>query len=263
MVIALIGALCIGLSLGLLGSGGSILTVPVLKYVLHHEDKAAMAESLAIVGSIALLAAIPYAMQRRIDWRNVLWFGVPGLAGAYVGARAAEFLRGPVLLIIFALLMLAAAALMLKPLRLEQRDGGELPRRTWRIVLDGIIVGAITGLVGAGGGFLIIPALVLLGGIPMHTAVGTSLVIIAIKSASAFAGHPGTANVDWRTVAMFIAVGAVGSFAGNMVGGKLNQRVLRQVFGAMLIVMAVSMLFTEIRNLVTSPVAATTANETP
>jgi len=258
MIIALLGALCIGLSLGLLGSGGSILTVPVLKYVLHHENKAAMAESLAIVGCIALLGSIPYAMQRRIDWRSVLWFGVPGLAGAYAGARLAEFVRGPVLLIVFALLMLVAAALMFKPLRLEQRDANERPRRTFRIIIDGLIVGAITGLVGAGGGFLIIPALVLLGGLPMHTAVGTSLVIIALKSASAFAGHPGATGVDWRIVAMFIVVGAAGSFVGNAVGGRINQRVLRQVFAALLVVMATWILFTEIRNVVNAAMQSPT-----
>ena len=246
MIAGLIGALLIGLSLGLLGSGGSILTVPVLKYLLHHEDKAAMAESLVIVGSIALLGSIPFMVQRRIHWASVVCFGIPGTIGSYVGAWSAAWLRGPVLLIIFAMLMLTAAVIMLRPIRLDEAP--TQPRRRASIALDGLIVGVVTGMVGAGGGFLIIPALVLLGGLPMHTAVGTSLLVIAIKGTS-FVTHAGMPGINWKVVGLFTVMGALGSLAGNQIGGWLPQRRLRQGFGLMLILMAASMLVTEVSRL--------------
>ncbi len=185
MVLAWLGALSIGLSLGLLGSGGSILTVPVLVYLVGQDEKVAIAGSLAVVGTIALAGALQYLRSDQVDWRNVGWFGVPGMAGTWLGAMLAAFVPGLVQLALFAVVMLVAAVMMLR--------GGELkdtvarsPREVWKIALDGLAVGILTGLVGVGGGFLIVPALVLLGGLSMHRAVATSLVIIALKSYSGF-----------------------------------------------------------------------------
>lgn len=163
MSLALLGALLIGLSLGLLGSGGSILTVPVLVYLLGEPPKQAIAESLLIVGGIALLGAVPYALRGLVDFRNVLFFGLPGMAGTYFGAWLSRFVSGQVQLLTFALVMLLAAYFMARPLPLKRQEGG---RKPWKIVLDGLFVGALTGFVGVGGGFLIVPALVLLGGFP-------------------------------------------------------------------------------------------------
>lgn len=242
---ALLGALAIGLSLGLLGSGGSILTVPVLVYLLGQEEKVAIAGSLAVVGTIALAGAIPYVRQRLVDWRNVLWFGAPGMLGTVGGAWLAQWISGLAQLALFALVMLLAAWFMFRPPALRPADAA--PRARWRIVADGIVVGIVTGLVGVGGGFLIIPALVLLGGLGMRLAVGTSLVIIALKSFSGFAKYldvlagQGLA-LDWAVLALVSVFGVAGSYAGNLIGGRVPADLLRRGFAVFLVVMALYIL---------------------
>ncbi len=178
------GAIAIGISLGLLGSGGSILTVPVLVYLVGQDEKVAIAGSLFIVGSIALAGSLQFVRAGLINWRTVAIFGVPGMAGTYLGAAIAAYVSGLTQLALFAVVMLLASYLMLRPIRLT--DAVPAPRALWKIAADGLAVGVITGLVGVGGGFLIVPALVLLGGLSMHQAVATSLVIIALKSYSGF-----------------------------------------------------------------------------
>ncbi len=187
MLAALIGAVAIGLVLGLLGSGGSILTVPVLVYLVGVPDKVAIAESLAIVGLIAAVGVIPYARQKLVDWHSVLYFGVPGIIGTYGGAALARWVPGAVQLALFAIVMLLAAALMLRSKKVATSSNQTRKRQPlWLIAIEGLFVGVLTGLVGVGGGFLIVPALVLLGGLSMRLAVGTSLMIIAAKSAAGF-----------------------------------------------------------------------------
>jgi uncharacterized membrane protein YfcA len=156
------GAVAIGVSLGLLGSGGSILTVPVLVYLMGQDEKVAIAGSLFIVGSVALTGSMQYLRARLIDWRNVVIFGIPGMAGTYVGALSAAYVSGIVQLSLFAVVMLLASYMMLRPLKLDETS--HAPRESWKIAADGLLVGVITGLVGVGGGFLIVPALALLGG---------------------------------------------------------------------------------------------------
>lgn len=234
------GALAIGLSLGLLGSGGSILTVPILVYLLREPDKVAIAESLAIVGGISLMAAIPYALRGRIDLRNALLFGLPGMAGTVLGASLAQMVPGAVQMSVFAGVMLAAAAAMLRRRRLAPAETE--PRAAWKIALDGSGVGALTGFVGVGGGFLIVPALVLLGGLSMGQAVGTSLVVIALNSGSGFLRYREVladlhAVPDWKLIATFVALGSAGALAGNLLGGRVPQDRLRRIFGYFLIVM--------------------------
>lgn len=242
---ALLGALAIGLSLGLLGSGGSILTVPVLVYLLGQDEKLAIAGSLAVVGTIALAGALPYLRQRLVDWRNVLWFGLPGMLGTVAGAWLAQWVSGLFQLSLFALVMLLAAWLMFRPPVLRPADAQ--PRAGWRIVMDGLVVGILTGLVGVGGGFLIIPALVLLGGLPMRMAVGTSLVIIALKSFSGFVKYLDVLDgqglaLDWSTLALVSAFGVAGSFAGNLIGGRVPADALRRGFAVFLVIMALYIL---------------------
>jgi len=247
MIFAVIGAIVVGLSLGIFGSGGSILTVPVLIYVLHHEDKVAIAESLAIVGSIALVTALPYARDRLVDWRTALLFGVPGMIGTYLGAWIAAFVAGYVQLLVFAGVMLLAAAHMWR----RAMRAGPLDHTTttenhsvMTIGLEGLGVGALTGFVGVGGGFLIVPALVLLGGLSMRRAVATSLVIIALKSAAGFwkyldvLDHAAAASVNWSTIAVFITCGVIGSVAGKSLNDRLDQRALQRGFAVFLVVMA-------------------------
>lgn len=239
MILALLGALLIGLSLGLMGSGGSILTVPVLVYLLGEPPKQAIAESLLIVGGIALLGAVPYALKGLVDWRNVLFFGLPGMAGTYLGAWISQFVSGQVQLLTFALVMLLAAYFMARPPSLKRHEEA---RKPWKIVLDGLTVGALTGFVGVGGGFLIVPALVLLGGLPMHLALGTSLLIIALKSFIGFYKYlhllPALGlSVDYRVVGLFVLVGFLGSLLGGRVAVRLPQESLRRGFALFLVVM--------------------------
>ncbi len=256
-MIEAIGGIVIGLCLGLLGSGGSILTVPVLVYLLHHDPKVAIAESLAIVGGIALVGAIGPALRRRVDWASVVFFGVPAVGGTIFGAWIAQYVSGVFQLMVFAIVMLLASVFMLRGGRQE----GEAPRdRTGRdralIVVEGFGVGALTGLVGVGGGFLIVPALVLLGRLPMRVAVGTSLLVIALKSAAGFLEYHGQLvdagiPIAWKTIAIFIALGAIGTSIGGAIGGRLPQRRLRQVFAVFLIVMGAAILVKEASSLST------------
>jgi hypothetical protein len=239
VLLALVGALAIGLSLGLLGSGGSILTVPVLHYLVGQPEKLAIGGSLLVVGLIAAAASIPYARSRQVDWNNVLWFGVPGMAGAWAGATLARWVPGAVQLALFAGVMLLAAWRMLLGGVLE-RVGHE-PRRA-AVLAGGVGVGALSGLVGVGGGFLIVPALVLLAGVPMASAVGTSLAVIALNSFTGFAKYLGLLEdqslaLDWKVLLTISAVGIVGSYAGNRLGRRVPQATLRRLFGGLLVVM--------------------------
>ncbi|MEM1435989.1 MAG: sulfite exporter TauE/SafE family protein [Pseudomonadota bacterium] len=241
------GALAIGLSLGLLGSGGSILTVPVLVYLIGQDEKVAIAGSLAIVGLIALIGSLPYLRQRLIDWRCVVLFGIPGMAGTYLGAWSSAFVSGLVQLTAFAVVMLCAAYFMLRPgacapaCAIDTTPGAP-PREPWRITLDGLLVGTVTGFVGVGGGFLIVPALALLGGLSMHRAVATSLVIIALKSAVGFSKYLSVLeteqlSVDSEIIALMTVFGVVGSLVGNSVARHLSTDSLRRAFGIFLVLM--------------------------
>ncbi len=244
-ILAWPGALAIGLSLGLLGSGGSIMTVPVLVYLLGQDEKTAIAGSLFVVGTIALAGSLQGLRAGIIHWRSVVSFGVPGMVGTYLGALLAAYIAGVVQLALFAVVMLVAAVLMLRPPDLESAPGA--PRALWKIAADGLLVGIITGLVGVGGGFLIVPALVLLGGLPMHRAVATSLVIIAMKSFSGFYKYldvlaQQSLALDWQLLAIVTSVGVAGSVIGRRLRDRIPQHKLRQIFGWFLVLMAVIIL---------------------
>ena len=246
MIYAWLGATLVGASLGLLGSGGSILTVPVLIYLVGEPEKLAIAESLAIVGGISVVGALPFALRRQIHWRSVLWFGLPGVAGTYAGATLSQFMSGAVQLLLFALIMLVAAVMMWRE-REEKEARGAHP--AWQIVLEGLTVGIITGLVGVGGGFLIIPALVLLGGLSMQLAVGTSLLIIALKSFGGFLKYLdvlGDYQVSWDLIGLFIGLGILGSFAGSALSQRLPQALLRRLFAGALVLMGIYILHTNL-----------------
>lgn len=241
MLLAIVGALAIGLSLGLLGSGGSILTVPVLHYLVGQPEKLAIGGSLMVVGLIAAAASIPYAVGRQVDWRNVAWFGLPGMAGAWLGASLAHWVPGPVQLALFAAVMLISAWRMLSG-GLTGSTRAE-PRRL-AVLAGGTGVGVLSGLVGVGGGFLIVPALVLLAGVPVVDAVGTSLAIIALNAFTGFAKYLGVLEhegltLDWPVLAGIAAVGVVGSFLGHRLGRRLPQATLRRMFGVFLVAMGI------------------------
>ena len=244
-VLALPGALAIGLSLGLLGSGGSILTVPVLVYLLGQDEKVAIAGSLFIVGSIAAAGGLQFLRAGFIQWRSVFVFGLPGMVGTYLGAVIAAYVSGVMQLALFALVMLMASWLMLRPLDLA--DAGAPARQAWKIAADGLVVGVITGLVGVGGGFMIVPALVLLGGLSMHHAVATSLIIIALKSYSGFVKYldvleQQSLSLDWTTLVVVTVIGIAGSVVGSKLARRLPQDQLKRWFGYFLVVMGLYIL---------------------
>jgi len=241
------GALVIGLSLGMLGSGGSILTVPVLVYLVGQEEKLAIAGSLAIVGLIAAAACLPYIRDKLVDWRTVFFFGIPGMVGTYFGAWSAAFVSGAVQLSVFAAVMLTAAYFMLNPKELTPTE--HTSRGFTKITLDGLCIGALTGFVGVGGGFLVVPALVVLGGLTMHRAVATSLVIIALKSVAGFVKYHDVLaaeqlSIDWQIITTIAAIGIIGSFVGNRWACRISQDRLKQGFGYLLVIMGVFILAT-------------------
>lgn len=243
--LAIPGAIAIGISLGLLGSGGSILTVPVLVYLIGQDEKVAIAGSLFIVGSIALVGSLQFIRAGLIQWRSVIVFGFPGMAGTWIGAFLAGWVPGVTQLALFAIVMLIASRLMLRPPDLDNADPS--PRAAWKIAIDGLVVGVITGLVGVGGGFLIVPALVLLGGLSMRQAVATSLVVIALKSFSGFYKYIDVLQqqgleLDWQTLILVTGLGIVGSFAGSHFAKRIPQDRLKTGFGYFLIVMGIYIL---------------------
>jgi uncharacterized membrane protein YfcA len=196
------------------------------------------------------MGAVPYGVQRLIDWRSVLFFGVPGMAGAYGGAFLSKYVSGGVQLAVFAVVILGAAYMMGRG---RAQVGSEVRKRRGvaHIMVDGLVVGVLTGFVGVGGGFVIVPALVLLGGLDMRLAIGTSLSIIALKSAAGFYKYLGVLgdvglSVDWTTIVWFSAIGMVGTLIGNTIGSKLNQQQLRRGFAVVLVVMGILILVKEV-----------------
>ena len=244
-MLALVGAIVIGVSLGLFGSGGSILTVPVLLYLLHMPAQLAIASSLLIVAGISLFGSVRNGLQRLISWRHVLWFGVPGMLGTYGGAWLGTLVDARWQLLVFALLMLVAAVMMWRSKISEHRSKAFKPIK---IVIDGLLVGLITGFVGVGGGFLIVPALVLLGGLSMPVGVATSLVIIAMKSFVGFGKYYWVmaaqgAVFDWRSIGLMIIAGIIGSFVGSALGKRLPKQQLQRAFAVFLAIMAAVVIY--------------------
>jgi uncharacterized membrane protein YfcA len=240
LVLVLALSLLIGVSLGLLGGGGSILTVPILVYVAGLPAKEAIAASLFVVGVTSLAGVVSHARGGRVQWRTGLLFGLAAMAGAFTGGLLGGHIPGDWLLIAFALMMVATSLAMLRGRKdkgstSHRRADGGLPLT--RILIDGSVVGLVTGLVGAGGGFLVVPALVLLGGLPMSVAVGTSLIVIAMKSFAGLAGYLTSVTLDWPLVLGVTAAAVVGSLVGGRLAGRVPEAALRQGFGWFVLVM--------------------------
>lgn len=212
--------------------------VPVLVYVSGLDTKEAIATSLLVVGVTSATGALSHARAGRVRWRTGVVFGAAGMVGAYAGGRLSELVPGQVLLVAFAVMMAVTAVAMLRGRRDVDPDRvhGRLP--VARVVLDGAVVGLVTGLVGAGGGFLVVPALALLGGLPMPVAVGTSLVVIAMKSGAGLAGYLSSVTIDWPLAAAVTAAAVVGSLLGGPLAGRIEPDRLRRAFGWFVLVMA-------------------------
>jgi uncharacterized membrane protein YfcA len=252
-------AVLIGVTLGLLGGGGSILTVPLLAYVAGMEAKQAIATSLLVVGVTSAVGAVAHARAGRVQWRTGLVFGAAGMAGAYTGGLLARFVPGTVLLTGFAVIMIATAIAMLRGRKNAGADGARRPLPMVKIVLEGLVVGLVTGLVGAGGGFLVVPALALLGGLPMPVAVGTSLVVIAMKSFAGLGGYLASVQIDWVMAGAVTAAALVGGVLGTRLTALVNPDALRKAFGWFVLAMSSVILGQEIHPVVGVGAAAATA----
>jgi hypothetical protein len=248
-ILAAVLAIIVGISLGLLGAGGSVLTVPIFVYVLGVEAKPAIAMSLGVVGATALVAALSHVRSRHVSFRVAAIFGPAAMIGAYFGARLALHISGRTQLIGFAVVLLISAALMI---RNAQRGavGGAAPgvprvdaRAALLLALQGLGVGVLTAIIGVGGGFVIVPALVLIAGLAMRVAVGTSLVIIALNALSGFAGYLGHVEIDWVLVGTFTALAAAGTVAGSFWSRRVPQAKLKQMFAYLLVAVALYVLY--------------------
>lgn len=237
-------AALIGISLGLLGGGGSVLTVPLLVYVTGLAPQQAIALSLLVVAISSGVGSITHARGGRIQWRVAAIFGLASMAGAYAGGRVAHLLPGTVLLVAFAVIMSLAGIGML-----HRRDETVLEQERQlkysKMTTLGFVVGLICGLVGAGGGFLVVPALALAAGLPMPIAIGTSLVVIAMQSFAGFAGQIVGEHIDWRLAAMVTGAAAVGAIVGGRLVPFVEPKHLRQGFGWLVLGMASFMLYRE------------------
>lgn len=237
-------ALLTGLSLGLIGGGGSILAVPILVYILKLDAKIAIAMSLAVVGIVSAIGAIPHWQQGNVNLKTAIVFAPPAMLGAYYGARLAAlpFVTDTLQLVCFALIMLIASYFMIrKPKAIAYQTHHQ--KHLWLLIaLEGLAVGVITGFVGVGGGFAIIPALVLLGGIPMKEAIGTSLLIIAFKSATGFLGYLNQVNLNWNLLLSFTVAAALGVIGGARFTQKISGEQLQKAFGYFLIAIAIFIL---------------------
>ncbi len=235
LILVLALSVLVGLSLGVLGGGGSILTVPILVYVAGFEAKEAIAASLFVVGVTSAVSVISHARAGRVMWRTGLLFGAAGMAGAFAGGLLGGHIPGQILLIAFALMMVATSVAMIRGRKKVTGKGTDTPEKhqlpLGRVLLDGAVVGLVTGLVGAGGGFLVVPALALLGGLPMSIAVGTSLVVIAMKSFAGLAGYLTTVELDWGLTLAVTGAAIVGTLIGAKVSGRIPETALRKGFG--------------------------------
>lgn len=267
MTLILIGALIIGLTLGMLGSGGSAITVPILIYLVGHGTKQSIAESMAIVGLISVAAAVPYAKSKQVDWRSVWCFGIPGMFGTFMGAWLGGISPEAIQLVVFGGVLMAAAYAMSRKPRSGDALNDTTPRPILKIAIDGTVVGMVTGFVGVGGGFLIVPALVVLGKLPVRLAIGTSLVIIAAKAAVGFLKYEHyllthEMSVDARAIAIFVVIGIVGSLIGKSINARLNQQVLRRVFAVFLVLLGAFVMVREGSKLVPSQPSQPSAQAT-
>jgi uncharacterized membrane protein YfcA len=239
-------AVVVGLALGMLGGGGSILMVPLLVYVAGMGAKEAIAASLVVVGVTAAVGAAGHARAGRVRWRTGLLFGAGGMAGALAGGLVGGRLPGQVLLVAFALVMVATAVAMLRGRRNIDPAAVHHELPVGRVLVDGAVVGLVTGLVGAGGGFLVVPALALLGGLPMGVAVGTSLLVIAMKSFAGLTGYLATVSIDWPAVAVITLATVAGSLIGARLVGHVPADALRRAFGWFVLAMGAFVLVQQV-----------------
>ena len=273
-ILGYIGAILMGLSLGLIGGGGSILTVPILVYLFQVDAVLATAYSLFIVGLTSLVGSFSHIKLGNVHWRTAIVFGIPSIISVFLtrsylvpripdpiltfgqdpsGGASMVITKSVGLLLLFAVIMVMAAYSMIKPTKKPAADGLQAnennePQFNYPLILaEGAIVGVVTGLVGAGGGFLIIPALVLLAKLPMKKAVGTSLMIIAAKSLIGFVGDMrGDEVIDWSFLGVFSSIAVVGILLGSWLSKRIPGEKLKPAFGWFVLVMGTYIIIKEL-----------------
>lgn len=261
-ILGYVASIFMGLSLGLIGGGGSILTVPILVYLFKIPPVTATGYSLFIVGLSALFGSFSYIKLKRVDFQTAVLFGIPSFIGVYLSRAFLvplipqeitqwgefHFTKDLLIMVVFAMLMILASTSMIKTKASENEatanNTGQVKANgiQWKnyllIIGEGLLVGGITGFVGAGGGFLIIPALVLLRGLPMRLAVGTSLLIIAAKSLFGFLGDlKNNPNVDWTLMLTIAGIAVAGIFIGSSLSHRIDEKVLKKSFGYFVLIM--------------------------
>jgi uncharacterized membrane protein YfcA len=262
-IFGLLSSVLIGVSLGLIGGGGSILTVPVLVYLFHIDPVLATAYSLFIVGLSSLVGAFPKYRLGQIDLKTALVFGIPSIIAVFLTRKVlvpaipatlfeiagVSVTKALAMMILFAMLMVAASVSMIRDQKKEaQATDGPRVFNYPMILLEGSVVGVLTGLVGAGGGFLIIPALVMLSKLPMKQAVGTSLLIIGAKSLIGFTGDvmENYEQMNWTLLLLVTALAIAGIFVGNQLSKKIDGSVLKKGFGWFVLVMGIYIITKEL-----------------
>lgn len=236
---AVIGAVVIGLSLGLTGAGGSILTFPVLVYFGGLDPRSAVAVSLFVVGITAVVGAVQRAAMGHVHIRAAGWFAMSGVMGAVVGARFTHLVPESVLIWVFAAVMVVVSVRMGL---VKSATAEPLPDcKPLRCFLAGAGVGVLTGFLGVGGGFLLLPALTRFARLPVAVAAGTSLAIIAVNALGGFLGHVRHVEIDWMLAILFAAVSVAAVLGGGKLAGRMNADVLRKVFATVVLLTALGM----------------------
>ena len=238
-LLAAVLAFMVGVTLGLLGGGGSILTVPAVVFALGIDAKLAIVMSFPIVGGAALVGAVQHWRLGYVDLRVALLFGLATMAGAFGGGWLGRGIPGQVQFVILAVVMLGAAGSLFHNAKVAERTVVEPRGVSPQLLAIGVATGLLTGLVGVGGGFLLVPALVLFADVPMKKAIGTSLLVIAMNTAAAYAGSHGSLDVPWRIVLAFGSFTAAGIILGTMLVPRVPVPALKRGFAALLVAMSV------------------------
>lgn len=260
LIIGYIFAVVVGITLGLIGSGGSILSVPILVYIMGVEPILATAYSLFIVGTSALFGGFQKAKQKLVDFRKVVLFGIPTVLSVFVTRKIIvpqipEILfttsvftlhKSVFIMIVFAIVMIFASIRMIKPLQVKIEEG-EVKLNYTKIFIQGVLIGLVAGFVGAGGGFLIIPALLFLAKTPMKMAVGTSLFIVAAQSLIGFLGDLRPEQIlDWKLLLTFTMCSIIGVFIGSYLSKKIEGEKLKTGFGWFVLAMGIYIILKEL-----------------
>jgi hypothetical protein len=243
LAIAALLSVVMGVTLGVLGGGGSIMTLPILVYLLALPTKSAVATSLLVVGATSLLGLVLHARAGNVQWRIGSVFAAFAMVGAYVGGFGAQYVAGAILLGLFTTLMLVTGVAMLRGRKAPDPTAEPKPISVPKIAAEGLVVGLVTGLVGAGGGFLVVPALVLLGGLSMQHAIGTSLFVIALKSFAGFAGYASHVTVDYTIAGLVIGAALFGAVFGVRLAQQIEAAKLRKGFAWFVLVMGAFMVY--------------------